>query len=588
MARIAIDPMTRVGGHLRIEADVASGGVREAWSSGTMFRGIELLLAGRDPRDAWMLAERVCGTCSSVHALASVRAVEDALGITIPTNARLVRNLMATTLAVRDHVVQFYLSQLPDWVDVEAALRADPGSTSRFARSLGPWPQSGADVFAAARDRLAAMVASGGPGPFATTYPGHPGYRLPPEQSLMLLAHGLQALDWQRELMKIHTLLGGKDPHPQAYLVGGLSLTPPWGGPPAPARQHPQLPDRNAPSALSEAGLTMVDILLGSARTFVDQVLVPDVVQLADAYPEWGSLGTGVGNFLAYGDLPETDAQKTTLFLRGGRIVDRNLASAAPVDPASVTESVAHAWYSAGDASPARPSSADTRPEYTGPALPISTLEGSTGYSWTKAPRYDGLAMEVGPLARVLVGYVNGQNDVQAALGTMMTTLGMQPAALFSTMGRIVARTVEAQVLARKADGWLWELRGNLATGDLAVVDASRWDPSGWPSTAEGVGLVEGPRGAVGHWVAIRDGAVARYQIVDASTWNGSPRDASGVPGPWEAALVGTPVSDPGQPLEILRTLHAFAPCAACAVHAFDPGSTGPLEILVRNREAHR
>lgn len=587
MARIAIDPVTRVGGHLRIEADVAAGEVRDAWSSGTMFRGIELLLAGRDPRDAWMLAERVCGTCTSVHALASVRAVEDALGITIPTNARLVRNLMATTLAVRDHVVQFYLSQLPDWVDVSEALKADPGSTSRLARSLGPWPQSGPEVFTAARDRLAAMVAAGSPGPFATTYPGHPGYRLPPEQSLMLLAHGLEALDWQRELMKIHTLLGGKDPHPQAYLVGGLSLTPPWGGPPAPARQHPQLPDRNAPSALSEAGLTMIDILLGSAITFAEQVLVPDVVQLARAYPEWGSLGAGVGNFLAYGDLAETDAASATQYLRGGRILDRNIASAQPVDAASVTETVAHAWY-AGDTAPVAPAVAETRPEYTGPTLPLTTLEGSATYSWMKAPRYDGLPMEVGPLARVLVGYANGQNDIQSALGSMMTALGMQPASLFSTLGRIVARAVEAQVLAKKADGWLWELRGNLATGDLAVLDGSLWDPSTWPSDAEGVGLTEGPRGAVGHWIAIHDGMIARYQIVDASTWNGSPRDATGARGPWEAALVGTPVSDPGQPLEILRTVHAFAPCAACAVHAFDPRSGGPIEVLVHARETRR
>jgi hydrogenase large subunit len=588
MARIAIDPVTRVGGHLRIEADVAAGAVHDAWSSGTMFRGIELLIAGRDPRDAWMLAERVCGTSSSVHTLASVRAVEDALGITIPKNARLIRNLLATTLAVRDHVVQFYLSQLPDWVDVAAALKADPSSTSRFARSLGPWPQSSPETFAAARDRLAAMVATGGPGPFATTYPGHPGYQLPPEQSLMLLTHGIQALDWQRELMKIHTLLGGKDPHPQSYLVGGMSLTPPWGGPPAPARQHPQLPDRNAPSALSEAGLTMVDILLGSARTFVDQVLVPDVTQLAGAYPDWGSLGAGVGNFLAYGDLAETDSENASLYLRGGRIVDRNLASAQPVDLDAVTESVAHAWYAAGDEASMRPAAGETRPEYTGPALPLATFEGATTYSWMKAPRYEGLPMEVGPLARVLVGYVNGQNDIQSALGTMMTTLGMQPASLFSTLGRIVARAVEAQVLAKKADSWLWELRGNLATGDLAVLDGSLWDPSSWPSAAEGIGLTEGPRGAVGHWVAIRDGAVARYQIVDASTWNGSPRDAAGTRGPWEEALVGTPVSDPGQPLEILRTLHAFAPCAACAVHAFAPGSAGPVEVLVRRTETRR
>lgn len=591
MARMIIDPVTRIGGHLRIEADVTNGEVTDAWSSGTMFRGIELILRGRDPRDAWMFAERICGTCTGVHALGSVRAVERAFGLAIPTNARLVRNILAATQLVRDHVVQFYLAQVPDWVDAKAALGADPAATSRLARSLSAWPNSSADYFLAARNQLASVITSNQPGPFGNGYWGHPAYRLSPERDLLIMAHALEALDWQRRLMRIHALFGGRDPHPQSYLVGGVTLTAPWGGPDLRrAGEHPDLPDRNAPKPLSDAGLNLVDDLITTARTFVDQVFAPDVLELARTYPEWGSIGAGPGNYLSGGEFPLDATLQPALFLPAGRITARDLGKVDPVDQAGVAETVAHSWYSGtnGDEGLLHPTESATSPAFAGPALPLASLEGAAKYTWLKAPRYDGQPMEVGPLARMLVAYVEGAAEARAGIDAAVTALMLGPQALFSTLGRIIAKSVESQIVARRADGWLWELRTNLATGDLAVVDVSAWDPSAWPATAEGWSLGEGPRGTVGHWLAIRDGQVDRYQVVDATTWNASPRDAAGLLGPMEAALVGTKVPDPAQPLEVLRTVHSFDPCTACAVHAFEPRAAGPVEVHARRMETPR
>ena len=492
MARLVIDPVTRVGGHLRIEADVVGGQVREAWSSGTMFRGIELVLRNRDPRDAWMFAERICGTCTGVHALASVRAVERALGIQVPANARLIRNILAVSQAIRDHVVQFYISQLPDWVDARAALTADPAATSRLARSLSDWPQSSTEHFSGVRDRLAATIESPG-GPWANGYWGHPAYQLSPEQDLLLLAHGLEALDWQRRLMRIHVLMGGRDPHPQTYLVGGMSLVPDWGGPISPGT-HPPVPDRNAPAALSDAGLTIAEDLLVSARTFVDQVFAPDVMELGRAYPDWAALGTGVRRYLSFGQFAEDSSDDPIQFLPAGRVAAPELAVVEVADEAAVGESVAHGWYedSTGPETMRRPVEGETRPAFSG-LLPITTLEGANHYSWIKSARYNGISMEVGPLARMLVAYAQGHTDSTAALSTALTELGMGPDALTSTLGRIVAKAVETQVLARRAGSWLGELRTNLATGDLAVADLTRWAPGSWPQPAEGWSLGDRP-----------------------------------------------------------------------------------------------
>jgi Ni,Fe-hydrogenase I large subunit len=591
MARIVVDPVTRAGGHLRIEADVSGGVVSEAWASATMFRDMESVLRGRDPRDAWLLAERICGTCSTVHALASVRAVENALGIEIPRNARLVRNVLAATQLVRDHVLGFYQAQALDWVDARSALGADPVATSRLARDASQWPQVGSDYFRSVRDRLAAVIDSDQPGMFANGAWGHPAYRLSPEQNLLLLAHLLEALDWQRSFMRIHAVLGGKDPHPQTYLVGGMALAPPWGGPTPPAnREHPQIPDRNTPVALSEAGIDLVGHLIADARTFVDQVFVPDVRMLAAAYPEWGAIGRGSGDYLAWGDYPLNDKKSPDLFLPRGRLAGGNELRGLDADPTMVAETVTHAWYSypGGDEALRIPADGQTTPAWSGQALPLTSLDGNAKYSWVKAARYAGQPMETGPLARMLVGAANGREEIRLGLERILEDTHLAQEVLPSVLGRVLARAVETQIVVRQADNWLWELSSNLATGDVAVADITLWDPTTWPTEAEGRSLGESPRGAVGHWVRIRDGVIDRYQVVDGSTWNLAPRDAMGGRGAIETALAGTPVADPARPLEIGRVVHAFAPCAACASHLLDPRAAGPLEIRVRAGEGIR
>jgi hydrogenase large subunit len=577
VARIVIDPVTRVGGHLRVELDVASGAVTDAWSSGTMFRGIELNLRGRDPRDAWMLAERICGTCTGVHALASVRAVENALGITIPVNARVVRNLLAGTQLVRDHVVGFYQAQLPDWVDAKSAITADPSATARLAATQAQRANATAADFQAVRDRLEAVVASRQAGVLGTGWWGHPAYRLSPEQNLLLLAHFLEALDWQRDFMRIHALLGGKDPHPQTYLVGGMAVAPPWGGPTgAVGRDHPTVPDRNAPMPLSADGLTLIDSLLVGARDFVDQVFVPDVRLLLGAYPEWAKLGAGPGSYLSAGDLPDSSAKDPQFLFPTGRLATGNLAASLPVEQDTIAESVAAAWYTYASAADGLVAAVtgETTPAWPGLALPLKTLEGARKYSWIKAARYEGIPMEVGPLARLLVAVANGRAELGSALAEQMGPVGLTLDTLPGVAGRILARTVEAAVVIRQAATWLADLRTNLGTGDVAVADITYWDPASWPKETHGFSLGEGPRGMVGHWVTIRDRVVADYQVVDASTWNASPRDSVNGHGPIEAALAGVPIADPARPLEALRVVHSFSPCGACATHVFGPRAT--------------
>jgi Ni,Fe-hydrogenase I large subunit len=585
MARLVIDPVTRIGGHLRIEASVSSQTVVDAWSSGTMFRGVELVLHGRDPRDAWMFAARICGMCSGVHSLGSVRAVENALRISIPTNARLIRNLLAGTQFVQDHIVQFYQLQSFDWVDVAAALTADPAATAALATAQSDHPLSSVDYFRGVQSRLQAVQASGQLGLFAQGYWGHPAYALSPAQDLLLVAHYFEALDWQRTLMRIHTLLGGISPHGATYLVGGMTVVPPWGGPVrASSGEHPQQVDRKSPDALSRTGLADIGDIIDLTQRFVDEVYVPDVALLARAYPEWMAIGRGRANFLSYGEFPEDDAGNAWL-MPAGRVMDGDLTAALPIDQSGVAETVVHSWY-ASEGDPAAltpPTEGETVPQYAGPALPFTTLEGADRYSWLKAPRYQDDAMEVGPAARLLVAYAAGPGDIRSRVDAAAADLGGDPAALASTLGRTVARSIEVQLLVGRFTDWLRQLQANLALGDLAVADITKWDPASWPSSAAGHSLGEGPRGAVGHWMSIAGGHVDAYQIVDASTWNASPRDGQGRRGALEEALVGTPVSDPDRPLEILRVVHAFDPCTACAVHALDPTDRGPIGIRVNH-----
>ena len=565
MSYVVVDPVTRIEGHLRIEAEVDGGAVRDAWSSSTMFRGIELILKGRDPRDAWAFTQRICGVCTTVHAIASIRAVEDAIGARPPSNSRILRNLIMAAQAVQDHVVHFYHLHALDWVDVVSALSADPAATSALAESISDWPLSSPKYFAGVKARLAEFVERGQLGPFANAYWGHSAYKLPPAANLMAVAHYLEALDWQREFIKIHAVLGGKNPHLQSFLVGGMAI--------------PVDPDEQ--TAINAHTLAQLRGFIAKARDFVRRVYVPDVLAVAPFYLDWAGHGAGVGNYLVYGEYPLDDTADPALFLPRGVIRNRDLSKVEAMDPARITEFVTHSWYSyeGGDVAGKHPTQGETSPRYTGPKPPYDRLDTAGKYSWLKSPRYDGLPMEVGPLSRMLVAFVSGQPQVQELVGAVLGKLGVGPEALFSTLGRIAARAIETQILAERLEGWVDELAANMARGDLAIHDNSKWDPSTWPADAVGAGFHEAPRGALGHWVHIVDGAIANYQCIVPSTWNAGPRDATGQRGPYESALLGTPVANAEQPLEILRTVHSFDPCMACGVHVLDAGGQELVKV---------
>jgi Ni,Fe-hydrogenase I large subunit len=560
MARVVVDPVTRIEGHLRIEAEVDGGAVRDAWSSSTMFRGIELILKGRDPRDAWAFAQRICGVCTTVHAIASIRAVENAIGAAPPPNARLLRNLIIAAQAVQDHVVHFYHLHALDWVDIVSALSADPVKTSSLAQSISDWPLSSPKYFAGVRDRVKGFVDRGQLGPFANAYWGHPAYRLPAEANLMAVAHYLEALDWQREFIKMHAVLGGKNPHLQSFLVGGMA-TP---------------VDPNSQAALNAGTIAALKDFVAKARDFVVRVYIPDLLAVASFYKDWAGHGRGIGNYLVYGEYPDNDTANPTLFLPRGIIRGRDLTKVEPFDQSKVTEYVAHSWYEyqQGDGVALHPFQGETMPNYSGPTPPYKFLgldaDTTKKYSWLKSPRYDDQPMEVGPLARMLVAYVSGHARVKELVGSVLKTLNVGPEALFSTLGRVAARGIETQVLAEKMGDWVDALGANMASGELRIHDNSKWEPSSWPADAMGAGFHEAPRGALGHWVSIHNGTISNYQCVVPSTWNAGPRDAKGRRGPYEEALLGTPVADPQRPVEILRTVHSFDPCMACGVHVVD------------------
>jgi Ni,Fe-hydrogenase I large subunit len=553
-----IDPLTRIEGHLRIEASIQNGVISDAWASSTMFRGIEPILKGRDPRDAWLFTQRICGVCTTVHAIASVRAVENALSVSIPENARLIRNILEAAQYLQDHVVHFYHLHALDWVDVLSALNADPAATSTLARSISTWSNSSTEYFTSILTRLQTLAASGQLGLFANGYWGHPAYKLPPEGNLLAVAHYLEALDLQREFIKIQAILGGKNPHPQTYLVGGAAIPV----------------DPNSSKAINPSRISQLRMIANQARDFINQVYLPDLKLIASFYKEWASLGAGPGNYLAFGDFPMDNSDSFVSFwLPQGIVLNNDIAHPPQaIDPALINEYVTHSWYSysSGDLSPLHPYLGETSPNFTGPTPPYDFLDIENKYSWLKAPRYNGLAMEVGPLARMLVAYAGGHTAVVPAVNNLLAALWLPPSALFSTLGRVAARGIETQLIADQLPTWIDQLEANMLSGNLAIHNSSKWEPATWPADFSGWGVTEAPRGALGHWLHVVNGKIENYQTVVPTTWNGSPRDPNGVRGPFEHALLGTPVVDPQRPLEILRTIHSFDPCMACSVHLFE------------------
>lgn len=564
MARIVVDPITRIEGHLRIEAEVQGGRIVDAWSSATMFRGIEKILKGRDPRDAWFWTQRFCGVCTTVHSIASIRAVENALKIKIPPNAELIRNIIIGIQNVQDHVIHFYHLHALDWVDITSGLKADPAATSRLAASLSDWPNNSATYFKGVQDKLKAFVASGRLGPFGNAYWGHPAYRLPPEANLMATAHYLEALEWQKDVIKIHAILGSKNPHPQTFLVGGMSI--------------PVDPDSQ--NALNADKLIEIKRLLKKAQDFVEKVYIPDLLAVASFYKDWAAIGAGIGNYMSYGEFPDAGGK---LWFPSGAILGKDLSRVLKVDQGKIAEYVDHSWFdnSAGNGKGLHPYDGETEVHYTGPAAPYEHLDTNARYSFVKAPRYEEQAMEVGPLARVLVAYASDHKETKAVVDLVLQKLGVGAEALFSTLGRTAARGIDCLLVARQTPKFLDELIGNIGKGDYRIHANERWEPSEWPSEARGFGWHEAPRGALGHWIRIKDQKIQNYQAVVPSTWNASPRDAKGQRGPYEAALVGTPMADPNKPLEILRTIHSFDPCLACAVHVVDATGNEVVKVKV-------
>jgi hydrogenase large subunit len=581
--RVVVDPITRIEGHLRIEVNVdANNVIRNAVSTGTMWRGLEVILKGRDPRDAWAFVQRICGVCTGVHALASVRCVENALGIQIPENANTIRNIMHLTLYSQDHLVHFYHLHALDWVDVVSALSADPVATSQLAQSISSWPMSSPGYFRDLQNRLKRFVESGQLGPFRNAYWGHPAYKLPPEANLMAVAHYLEALDFQKEIVKIQTVFGGRNPHPN-WLVGGV---------PSPIN----LDDVGAVGAVNMERLNLCSSIIDRTIDFIDNVYIPDLLAIASFYKDWASIGGGLSSkyLMSYGDLPKSanDYSPGNLMFPRGAIVDGNLNEVQDIDLNKldeIQEFVDHSWYKyEGAAQGLHPYQGQTVPNFDiggakGTKTAIEAVDESAKYSWVKAPRWNGHAMEVGPLARFVIGYVKGIPEFKEPTDMVLQKLGGLPVtALFSTLGRTAARGLEcswaAHALRREFD----KLIASIKAGDTATANMDNFEPSTWKKSAQGVGFVEAPRGALGHWIEIEDKKIKNYQCIVPTTWNASPRDPAGKIGAYEAALLDTPMANPEQPLEILRTIHSFDPCLACATHVLDMDGNEVTSVKVR------
>ncbi len=562
--RITVDPITRIEGHLRIDAEVDNGTITKAWSSGQMWRGIEVILQGRDPRDAWLFTQRICGVCTTVHAVASVRCVENALGMEIPLNAQYIRNLVLALHGLHDHIVHFYVLSALDWVDVVSALKADIGKTVQLAESLSNWPGNSANRFRAVQEKVKAIVESGQLGPFANGYWGHPAMVLPPEANLMAVSHYLEALDYQRKADQAIAIISGKNPHIQNLSVGGVTAA--------------LNPDNE--TALNMERLYWVKQLAEEVQGFVKQVYLPDVIAVGALYKDWLQYGAGVTNYLAVPDMV-LDTKGTRFDLPGGTIMDGDLKTVKPFTSfnddyfqKNVVECIARSWYD-GDWT-RHPYKEETVPKYT-------DFQEDGKYSWLKAPRFQGRPMQVGPLAQVLVGYAQGheltRKYVDDALARVSSLAGAQvgPEVLHSTPGRHLGRAIRTAVLSDLAIKHWQLLVDNIGRGDLEIFNRPVF-PKG---EQMGFGFHEAPRGALSHWIVIRDGKIANYQCVVPSTWNAGPRDDKDNPGPYEASLVGNPMADPELPLEVLRTIHSFDPCIACAVHMLDPAGREVTRVKV-------
>jgi len=552
--RVIIDPVTRIEGHLRIDVEIDDGKVSKAWSSGQMWRGIEQILLGRDARDAWAFTQRICGVCTTVHALTSVRAVENALQLEVPINAQLIRNLMVAAHAVHDHIVHFYHLSALDWVDIISALKADPKKAATIAESVSTWSLNGVHELTSVQQKLQSFVDSGQLGIFANGYWGHSAMKLPPEVNLIAAAHYLQALEIQRDANKIVAILGGKTPHVQNLTVGGVTNSI----------------NLDSQSVMNMERLVYIKELMTRLDDFIKNAYLIDISIVGASYLEWAGYGAGVTNYLSVPEMA-LDSRGTRFALPGGYIENGDLSGFKAITSfedkffiEGVKESSRHSWY-ADDGVPLHPWEGVTDPNYT-------DFQDDGKYSWVKSPTFYGKPAQVGPLANVLcmaaAGNKSALDNTQFVLDTVgslaSTKVGLD--ALHSTLGRHAARAVRCAVLMEEMHNQWDLLVDNIASGDVDTFNQPVF-PKG---EIRGIGFHEAPRGVLSHWAVIENGKIKNYQAVVPSTWNASPRNDDDVPGPYEAALLDHPVADPQRPLEILRTVHSFDPCIACAIHMVD------------------
>lgn len=569
--RIVVDPITRIEGHLRIEADVDNGMITDAYSAGTMVRGIELIVKDRDPRDTWAFVARVCGVCTSIHGLAGVRVIENALNITIPPNAEQVRNLMQGALFIQDHLFHFYTLSAFDWVDIVSALDGDPKECAEIAAKISSWPKNAEADFAATKEKLKKFVASGELGFLGNGYWGHPQYKLSPSMNLLAVTHYFQCFDEMKDVVRIQTVFGGKNPHPN-YLVGGMASAI----------------NINDPSAVNLERLSWVANIIQRAQLFVSQVYLPDVMAILSQYPEWTKIGVGVKNYVAYGDFPMTSINEPENFKQPrGIVLNHDISQVHEFDPTAqdgLQEFVSHSWYNytQGKDVGLHPSEGQTNLDYTGPKPPYDYLNVDQSYSWIKTPRYKGMPMETGPVARMIVGYASGNKEIKETVDDVLARMNLPFEALYSTAGRILGRAIECSLVTKWMSDFYTALLGNIRSGDYRLFNNDKWEPETWPEKASGYTLTEAPRGALAHYAEITNKKVSNYQMIMPTTWNGSPRDAKGQRSPYEASLIGTPVHDVDAPLEIMRTIHSFDPCLACAVHLYDESGSHVHQIRTK------
>ncbi|MCW9051833.1 MAG: nickel-dependent hydrogenase large subunit [Motiliproteus sp.] len=551
--RIVVDPVTRIEGHLRVDVEVENGQVSKAWSSGQAWRGIEKILEGRDPLDAWVFTQRICGVCTTVHAIASVRAVENALQLEIPTNAQFIRNLIVGAHAIHDHIVHFYHLSALDWVDITSAIKADPKKAAELAESLSTWKLNGVHELTAVQEKLKGFVNSGQLGIFANGYWGHDAMKLPPEVNLIAAAHYLQALEVQRDANRLVTVLGGKTPHIQNLAVGGVTNSI----------------NLDSQAVLNMERLVYIKDLIDKLEDFVKNAYLLDLAVIGAHYTDWAGYGKGITDYLCVPEMP-LDGKGEKFNMPGGYISNGDLSTFKPItgfnDPyfiEGVAESTKHSWYH-GDM-PLHPWKGETEPNY-------DDFNDEGQYSWIKSPTFHGKPAQVGPLANVLCMAAAGHEPTKKYLGVLTDTLSSLVGspigidALHSTLGRHAARAVRCAVLVDELKVQWQMLVNNIGKGDTDIYNRPVF-PKG---EIQGVGIHEAPRGVLSHWVVIDDGKIKNYQAVVPSTWNAGPRNAEDVPGPYEASLMGNPIANPDRPLEVLRTVHSFDPCIACAIHLMD------------------